>query len=297
MNELIKIENTPDGSVVSARELHQFLESKQDFSNWIKNRVEKYSFEEGKDFYKLHYDMYGNLLEINHDKFIKSDTQESMGNSLKIRHNKFIETDNQEVTKAHRIDYVLTLDMAKELSMIENNDKGRQARKYFIECEKKLRDVATKVIEPTEYDKEALKARLMEAEAQLLREKKETLQMVTNQVHKEILFSKFYSDETHLLPLPEVGEKSYSATELASMIQKKYGLNLSANKIGRIANDNGLKTSEYGIFLYDKSKYSEKTVESFKYYEKSIDEIVRLFRLEVKNNKKNKDQSQYSIPF
>ena len=70
------------------------------------------------------------------------------------------------------------------------------------------------------------------------------------------------------------------------MIQKKYGLNLSANKIGRIANDNNLKTPEYGIFLYDKSKYSDKTVESFKYYEKSIDEIVRLFRLEVKNNKK-----------
>ena len=134
MNEIIKIETTSEGSVVSARELHQFLESKQDFSNWIKNRVEKYSFEEGKDFHKLHYDVYGNLLEM--------------------RLNEFIETDNQEVTRVHRIDYVITLDMAKELSMIENNAKGKQARKYFIECEKKLREgVTTKL--PQTY-KEAL---------------------------------------------------------------------------------------------------------------------------------------------
>lgn len=277
MTEIIKIENTADGSVVSARELYKFLESKREFSTWIKDRIEKYGFEENKDFYKLYFDVEGNLLEIRHDKFVK--------------------TENQEVTNVHKIDYVLTLGMAKELSMIENNDKGRQARKYFIECEKKLREVATKVIEPTDFEERQLNARLMEAEARLIEAKNNTLDKITNPVHKEILTSKFFSDERFSLPLPEVGEKSYSATELASMIQKKYGLNLSANKIGRIANDNNLKTSEYGIFLYDKSKYSEKTVESFKYYEKSIDEIVRLFRLEVKNNKKNKDQSQYSIPF
>lgn len=154
-----------------------------------------------------------------------------------------------------------------------------------LEEENMKREKEVKVIEPTEYDKEALKARLMEAEAQLLKEKRETIQMVTNQVHKEILISKFYSDDKISLPLPEVGEKSYSATELSSMIQKKYGLNLSANKIGRIANENGLKTSENGIFLYDKSKYSEKTVESFKYYEKCMDKIVGLFKKERNKSK------------
>ena len=122
MKSLIKIETTEKGNqAVSARELHQFLTSKQDFSNWIKNRIEKYDFEENKDFYKIYFDVEGNI--------------------LKIRHDKFIETDNQEVTKVHKIDYVLTLDMAKELSMIENNEKGRQARKYFIECEKELNKV------------------------------------------------------------------------------------------------------------------------------------------------------------
>lgn len=167
-----------------------------------------------------------------------------------------------------------------------------------LEEEKMKREKEVKVIEPTEYDKEALKVRLMEAEAMLLREKKETLQMITNQVHKEILFSKFYSDETHLLPLPEVGEKSYSATELSKLILKKYGLNLSANKIGRIANEHNLKKPEFGVFLYDKSKYSDKTVESFHYYEKCVDEVVRLFRLEnKKNSKKHKQEFNDSIHF
>ena len=122
MKTLIKIETTEKGNqAVSARELHQFLESKQRFADWIKNRIDKYDFEENKDFYKLYFDVEGNLLK----------------NSV----HKNMVTDNQEVTKVHKIDYVLTLDMAKELSMIENNDKGRQARKYFIECEKELNRV------------------------------------------------------------------------------------------------------------------------------------------------------------
>lgn len=125
MNEIIKIETTNEGSVVSARELHQFLESKQKFADWIKNRIEKYDFEENKDYHKLYFDVEGKSLIISDPKIRK--------------------TDNQEVTKAHKIDYVITLDMAKELSMIENNEKGRQARKYFIECEKKLKEVAPRI--------------------------------------------------------------------------------------------------------------------------------------------------------
>jgi len=51
MNELIKIETNSNGeSIVSGRELHEFLESKQDFSDWIKNRIEKYGFVEDIDF-------------------------------------------------------------------------------------------------------------------------------------------------------------------------------------------------------------------------------------------------------
>ena len=106
MNELISLtQSAINGELqqtVNARELHAFLESKQDFSTWIKNRIEKYDFVENQDFVQLH-------------KKMELSKTGQMG-----------------------IEYHITLDMAKELSMVERNEKGRQARKYFIECEKRL---------------------------------------------------------------------------------------------------------------------------------------------------------------
>lgn len=107
MNQLIPLHSQTinDNAIetVSARELHAFLESKQDFSTWIKNRIEKYEFVENQDFVKLHKKM--------------------------------------ELSKTGQmsIEYFITLDMARELAMVENNEKGKQARKYFIECEKQLK--------------------------------------------------------------------------------------------------------------------------------------------------------------
>lgn len=107
MNELISLtQSAINGELqqtVSARELHAFLESKQDFSNWIKNRIEQYDFVENAD-YLLH---------------------------------KFMEQTPSGAK--HKIEYYITLDMAKELSMVERNEKGKEARKYFIECEKQLK--------------------------------------------------------------------------------------------------------------------------------------------------------------
>jgi len=97
--ELIRIYQ---GNMVSARELHEFLEVGRDFSTWIKERIKKYKFVEGEDFV---------LAPQN-------------GGASWGGHNKK--------------DYALTLNMAKELSMVENNEQGRRARKYFIECEKTL---------------------------------------------------------------------------------------------------------------------------------------------------------------
>jgi anti-repressor protein len=54
MNELIKIEEKEGKQTVNARELWYFLESKQDFSDWIKKRIDKYGFIENSDYIKLH---------------------------------------------------------------------------------------------------------------------------------------------------------------------------------------------------------------------------------------------------
>ncbi len=100
--ELIKISDHDGKQAVSARELHAYLESKQDFSNWIKNRINKYGFIENIDYQRF-------------DKIIE--------------------------TGGRFIEYALSIDCAKEISMVEGNDKGKKARRYFIECEKKLQSI------------------------------------------------------------------------------------------------------------------------------------------------------------
>lgn len=119
--ELIKIETTSDGKrAVSARELHEFLGVGRDFSNWIKDRIEKFDFVEDVDFYRVYLDKQGNQIQLAKNG----------------------ESEKQEVTKVYKIEYVLTIETAKELSMIENNEQGRKARRYFIECEKKLKEIS-----------------------------------------------------------------------------------------------------------------------------------------------------------
>lgn len=67
-----------------------------------------------------------------------------------------------------------------------------------------------------------------------------------------------------LLPLPELEQKTYSAEEIGKM------LGISANAVGRLAKQYNLKTDQYGKWYHDKSKYSAKEVETFRYYENVI---------------------------
>ncbi|EHI0463663.1 phage antirepressor Ant, partial [Escherichia coli] len=90
--------------LVNARDLHGFLEVGKDFSNWIRARLNEYGFVENLDYI---------LFSPNLAK----------------------------TPGRRRKDYHLTLDTAKELAMVERNEKGRQIRRYFIECEKKLRNI------------------------------------------------------------------------------------------------------------------------------------------------------------
>jgi len=109
MNELIPISEQNGKRAVSARDLHRFLKSKQEFTAWIKNRIKKYGLVENQDYQVF-------------DNFIKNPTG---GRPL--------------------MEYALSIDCAKELSMVEGNAKGKQARQYFIACEKHLREIAKPV--------------------------------------------------------------------------------------------------------------------------------------------------------
>ncbi|WP_156851733.1 antA/AntB antirepressor family protein [Bartonella refiksaydamii] len=119
MNTLIEISeqiiDQETVQTVNARELHTFLKIGKRFATWITNRINQYEFEEGKDFILT-------LPKIGKRKNVISK------------------------------EYHLTLDMAKELSMVERNEKGRQARRYFIECEKKLRNQSVDYDRDTRFD-------------------------------------------------------------------------------------------------------------------------------------------------
>lgn len=100
-NGLIPIYEENSKTFADARELYDFIKSAQEFTAWIKNRIEKYEFIEGEDF----------LINL-------SKTSEG---------------------GRPRTEYLLTLDTAKEIAMVENNEQGRRIRKYFIEVEKRAR--------------------------------------------------------------------------------------------------------------------------------------------------------------
>ena len=86
---------------VNARDLHLFLNVAQPFDVWINSLIEQYYFELGNDYFVNNVNMEGEM-EIKYSI------------------------------------YLLTLDMAKTLSILERSDKGRTVRKYLIEYERKL---------------------------------------------------------------------------------------------------------------------------------------------------------------
>lgn len=90
--------------------------------------------------------------------------------------------------------------------------------------------------------------------------------------YRDILISKSVEALAgeQLLPLPKVTQKTYSATEVGEM------LGVTAQRIGRIANLNNMKTDEFGEFYKDKSPYSSKEVDVFRYNDKAVEQFKKL---------------------
>ena len=115
-------------NLCNARTLHDFLRVKRDFTTWMKARIGKFGFVENEDY-------------------LLTKSGEQLPSGTKYAH-----------------DYHLTLDMAKELSMVENNEQGRAARRYFIACERKLLEQANAGIPGTLYE-QALQVETKEAKS------------------------------------------------------------------------------------------------------------------------------------
>lgn len=104
MNELVKIQEHNGDQAVSARELYTYLDLKERFSKWF-SRMSEFGFESGADYtpYQMVHPLNGQAVQ----------------------------------------DFVLSMDCAKEISMLQRNDKGKEARKYFIAVEKKTREAVS----------------------------------------------------------------------------------------------------------------------------------------------------------
>lgn len=119
-SQLIPVFHTDNAELLcNARDLHEFLEVGRRFTTWIQQRIEQYGFVEGEDFTVI--------------------------TDLRLPDPGVSKARVQEATEYH-----LTIGMAKELAMIENNAMGRRVRRYFIQRERQaielLQQQATEVL-------------------------------------------------------------------------------------------------------------------------------------------------------
>ena len=205
--ELIKIIEREGRQLVSGRELHEFLEIGTKYKDWFRRMVE-YGFEEEIDFIRV--------------------AQKRATNNLK-----------NPVTTV--IDHAISIDMAKEISMIQRTEKGKAARQYFINCEKKLKEV--KKLSPME---------LMELQFKVLKEHEEKIAQVENKVDK--------LEED--MPLFQIDCK-----EIQALVRKK-GIAALGGYRSIAYNDNSLRGKvysyiqqqirrEFGVLRYEAIKRSQ----------------------------------------
>ena len=190
---LIPISEKNGKRAVSARDLHTFLESKQDFSTWIKNRIERYDLVENVDYVTAP-QIYGTA---------------NGGHST-------------------RLEYALTIDAAKELSMVEGNEKGKQARRYFIACEKKLTELAA----PSYMISDPIKR------AEKWIEEQKQLKQLAEENEKQA--EKIEHDKPKVLFADAVctSKRSCLVAELAKILQQN-GVNIGQNRLFKWLRDNG----------------------------------------------------------
>ena len=220
----VPVKKNDDGSqVVNARDLHKWLNIGKDFTTWIKSRIDKYNFIENEDFIVF----------------------------TKIGENPQGGRPSSE--------YIISLDMAKELSMVENNERGREARKCFIEVEKLARKAyASCQVDSTKEWIEKEKARLLLG-VEWVKECSNVISM--NEVSKLQLLNKVKDEAGELgrfLPLPEYAKTS-GVSKSATELLKRYRPGLNIRDFNKILVEKGAL-----IVLERKSKSSPTGMKFFK---------------------------------
>ena len=198
MDSLIKISiNENKEQVVSGRELHEFLEVKTLYKDWIKRKIEKYEFIENIDF-------------------------------VTIAQKRATAQGNETIYKEH----ILKLSMAKELAMLENNERGKQARLYFIKCEEEYRKQKQDMLPQTYI--QALE-RLLESEKEKERLKLENIQQKQQLIEYEpkVTYYDLVLKSPNLITI--------------TLIAKDYGK--SGQWLNKFLNEQGIQYKQSGTWL------------------------------------------------
>ena len=237
-------ENKQGERLIDARELHGALQIGRDFTTWIKGRISKYLFIEKED-YILTFTKIGERKNI-------------------IKH-----------------EYFLTLDMAKELCMIENNEIGRKIRKYFIEIEKRYRtiiespqtifDIMHLALNQIEENEKKLKIVQKESKqnTQELEEIKKKIDVI---IQKDYCLASDIAEQLHI----------YSENDLPH-----------SNFIGAIARTLAMKISYKHYYEDERIAIVPDISKGNQYYQvyykpKAVEEIIKWF-------KQNKEEIEYKI--
>lgn len=242
--EVVEIVEHDGKQAVNARELHQKLGSKQRFADWIKNRIEKYGFVENQDYEVFH-------------KIMKN-SNDVENQDFEVFH-KIMENSNGGRS---RIEYALSLDMAKELFMIENNEQGRLFRKYFIEVEKAAR---------VKYEQEKLDKKASDS----FDIKLKWLNFLPGYLNlsdvSKLAMAKKIAEPLGL-PTPDYVSAPNGAKHSATELLKSHGVGLSARKFNELAVKAGLLKLKERKGTNKVHKYCEITKKGLAYGENDINE-------------------------
>ena len=128
------------------------------------------------------------------------------------------------------------------------------------------------VTPPADYQRMSVTSQMYNAQVRKAREYENLAKLYPGTDYAKILES--YASETlsgeHLIPLPETDRKTYSATEIGEI------LGIHRYRVGHLANQNGLKTKEYGVWVFDIVPEIGKQVQSFRYFDNVIPVLKKL---------------------
>lgn len=181
-----------------------------------------------------------------------------------------------------RVVRIFNEDGIYEITMLSKKPKAREFRAFVRKLLKQLRKGDYQLAQPSaEHDK--LLVQKLRAEAMLLNARTRQAKLIL-QMQKEKILSPVAVELLQINALeaitnkpteyrPYVEEKHYTATEVGKMF------GVSSKKIGSLAKKHNLKTNEFGIWVLDKSPYSNKQVESFKYNQKAVEKFKCLLSI------------------